>query len=676
MLGPCEVARSIAALLWLAAVRPSPETTLSQVRAAITHETKSKLVRLEELVRAWREGRYRPSDPADLVRILDDVRSVSQSHARLSAARFRSLLLLARIRTLLRATRRCMRPARLGRPLPAGALARLARLIAGLRAADHRHIEEISGRFARRLCDLAIAATDEIRREQGGGLAPGSVRIVLEDLSDEGCPWVPRAERERWLDILRNLIRNAVQATRDREASSAPGAALASPPAVTVRLRPLPTESGAVLEVLDDGIGMSPEQVASMWQDGSSRHGGGRGRGLIEEKRLFLEARARLEVRSARGVGTVVRLDVPQRTIAIAAVRPWQVRPFVAGALLLAALVAGAAHQGGQAELGWVELRQEGVLEARDRRGRFLSRVDLGEEVLPYRPDGGVKTPGAHDVPCLLRRDGRGRVQGVIVATTPERGPGSLWFLDGRLRVERKLALDMRRPRELALGRFLSYWQAFIPWGPRGETALAVSIRDHVYAEFCVLFLDAGRGTRGGAWGDTLGCYYHHGHLSFVAAADFDGDGSSEILLAGINNSAQADTTFLSEDPGVFIDCLILLRTPGAGGQAYPWTTWEGVPPAREAGYVLLPPLRAGLRPQISLVDLMPSFSPDAPAIVAHLVDGRIYYFNWALRPLRCGTGTVTLVRALALDSAIGPLIYFHDGEREEISLPVDRSRS
>ncbi|MCD6087625.1 MAG: ATP-binding protein, partial [Candidatus Hydrothermae bacterium] len=67
---------------------------------------------------------------------------------------------------------------------------------------------------------------------------------------------------------------------------------------------------GVVLEVEDNGVGMSEEEVGRMWRRGYSRKEGGTGMGLTEEVREFLERYGWVEVESEEGVGTVVRLYV------------------------------------------------------------------------------------------------------------------------------------------------------------------------------------------------------------------------------------------------------------------------------------------------------------------------------------------------------------------------------
>jgi hypothetical protein len=114
----------------------------------------------------------------------------------------------------------------------------------------------------------------------------------------------------------------------------------------------------------------------------------------------------------------------------------------------------------------------------------------------------------------------------------------------------------------------------------------------------------------------------------------------------------------------VYLDCAVMLEPPEVNGQGYPYGNWPGMPRAREEGYLLLTPLRRGIRPRIWKVNL-------GNPIELALTDGRIYRLDAHLRPISCGVGDFTLADTLAPTRAVAPLLYIHNGRRERIDLPV-----
>jgi putative PEP-CTERM system histidine kinase len=97
--------------------------------------------------------------------------------------------------------------------------------------------------------------------------------------------------------VLRNLIRNAA------EAAGAEGH-------VTVRLARADGE--AVIEIEDDGPGMDPGFVHNeLFRPFRSSKGGGYGIGAFESRQFARRAGGRLDVRTAPGRGTVMRLILP-----------------------------------------------------------------------------------------------------------------------------------------------------------------------------------------------------------------------------------------------------------------------------------------------------------------------------------------------------------------------------
>lgn len=105
------------------------------------------------------------------------------------------------------------------------------------------------------------------------------------------------AHEERLDHVIGHLVQNALDAT-------------AGGGAVTVRLR---TEGAAVvLEVIDTGIGMSPEFVRDrLFKPFETTKPGGMGIGVYESKQYVAALGGRIEVDSTPGAGTRVRLLLP-----------------------------------------------------------------------------------------------------------------------------------------------------------------------------------------------------------------------------------------------------------------------------------------------------------------------------------------------------------------------------
>jgi hypothetical protein len=550
---------------------------------------------------------------------------------------------------------------------------RFAGLVARVRSDSQALCEAISARHGVRLAAIASDAVEELRREAGETDA-GGVPIAFE-CGEASRAWVPRRDAAAWFDLVRNLVRNAVQATEDaRTRAAVPAAgAEASRRGVTVRLQPMRGQPGATLEVLDEGVGMSPETLATMWHAGASRHGGQHGQGLTEGKRAFVESRGALEVRSAEGVGTCVRVDLPHREVPVRPPRPWALPPLVAPALAaLVAVVLGAPLLL-PPEVVNVEMVPDGTVRALDAQGREIWRRDLGEAVLPnFLGTGYTTTYEQVEINRFLILPRRWPwPSNVIVATKAAQGPGHVWRLGFRGRTVWKRTLSWEPPRQAHTGSLKSMFQVLVPWDGAGREAIAMNVRDADWSSTAIQFITLG--------GELLGAYHHPGHLEYLETVDLDGDGRVELILGGKNNRAPADSTVYREPPGEeWIDCLAMLEPPRVDGQSYPYTAWAGMPPAREEAYVLFPPLQRGPRqgrerPAIFTVDFGQPRADGRAQVEVRMADGRIYTLDSRLRPLSCGTGSETHAATLAPTRALAPLLYFHEGRCDTIDLPVLR---
>lgn len=665
-------ARASVRALWAVVRSRSARLTLDQLRSDLSHETAAKIARLTGFIQEWRLGRFQPGDPGDIEAILRDLERILLRHARLAGGRFGTFALLIRLLSVLGAMRTDLRaPRGQAAPLP-GTIERFAGLVARLKSGSLALVESLSARYGERFGDLLGAATEEIRRESGDG-RPHDISVVLQGARDGASTWVPRRDAAPWADVLRNLIRNAVQATADRGQAAPAGSPGAD--TVTVRVLPLPGRPGVAVEVLDEGVGMDPEALEAMWRAGRSTHGLQRGNGLTESKRAFVESRATLEVRSAVGVGTCVRIELQHGDVPIRSQRLWVTPPVVAPLLaVLAGLTLGLSPLL-QPPIVDAELDEMNncLLRAHDARGAVVWERDLGEAVRPnylgsaFSAANEWVTVNRH----LVLPARWPQASGVVVATKPSQGPGHLWRLGAGGRTVWKRTLRWMPPRTPHLGYLTCVFQVLTPWNDGRRQAMALNVRDVDWGSTAIQFFTPD--------GDSLGAYHHPGHLEYQTSADLDGDGRVELILTGRNNRAREQRDFLPEDPGEdYIECILMLEPPDVNGQAYPYNGWVGMPHANEEGYLLIPPLRKGPRvigesPVICKTDFSVATAPGTARVELATKDGRIFELDGHLRPLSCGVGDRTFADSLAPTRALGPLLYIYRGRLEFIDLPVQR---
>jgi len=145
----------------------------------------------------------------------------------------------------------------------------------------------------------AVADLAEIAEDVASGLGEAARHRGVA-IHTEGAPAWIRVERDEAADMLQAIIENAVRF---------------SPPAGTVSVRVRAHAGRAVVEVEDAGPGIPPEELSLVtgpfYQGQRAR--GGSGLGLAIARAVAERHRGRLEIESAVGRGTTVRVVLPLR---------------------------------------------------------------------------------------------------------------------------------------------------------------------------------------------------------------------------------------------------------------------------------------------------------------------------------------------------------------------------
>ena len=115
-----------------------------------------------------------------------------------------------------------------------------------------------------------------------------------------------RGNRQELFSAFSNLVYNAVHYTPARG---------------IIQIRWYRDETGAHLEVQDNGVGIAPEHVARITErfyrvdQGRTRTTGGTGLGLAIVKHVLIRHQAKLDIQSTPGTGSVFRCDFPRDAI-------------------------------------------------------------------------------------------------------------------------------------------------------------------------------------------------------------------------------------------------------------------------------------------------------------------------------------------------------------------------
>ena len=141
----------------------------------------------------------------------------------------------------------------------------------------------------------AVELLEQVLEVMGGEVQERGAVVEIED-SSAGAR--VRVDRGQIKQLLINLTQNALAASEGAEAA-------------VVRLIARRRGTGVVLEVYDNGQGMSEDDQKRMFDLFYSTRKGGTGLGLAIVKRIAKTHGADLEVESAPGTGTTVRLELP-----------------------------------------------------------------------------------------------------------------------------------------------------------------------------------------------------------------------------------------------------------------------------------------------------------------------------------------------------------------------------
>jgi signal transduction histidine kinase len=145
----------------------------------------------------------------------------------------------------------------------------------------------------------AVRPLERMREVLAGEIQKRQVQIEIEDRS--GGAWI-RVDPGQMGQLLLNLAQNAFAAAE--EAGRRPMLKLAA-----YRQGP-----AVALELTDNGIGMTAEEQRKIFELFYSTRKGGTGLGLAIAERIARAHGGRLGIRSAKGVGTTVVVELPAAT--------------------------------------------------------------------------------------------------------------------------------------------------------------------------------------------------------------------------------------------------------------------------------------------------------------------------------------------------------------------------
>jgi signal transduction histidine kinase len=160
------------------------------------------------------------------------------------------------------------------------------------------YLEGLAANYARLAPRLDLRACDAaaVAREVMAAADDGSVRLKVNAAA--GVPEV-RADPLVLRRILENLVGNAVDAARSGGGT------------VTVKVAPADDGERVRIDVEDDGPGLTPDELARVFEDFFTTKPGGTGLGLTVARRLANDLDGSLRAASAPGEGSRFSLELP-----------------------------------------------------------------------------------------------------------------------------------------------------------------------------------------------------------------------------------------------------------------------------------------------------------------------------------------------------------------------------
>lgn len=134
-------------------------------------------------------------------------------------------------------------------------------------------------------------------------IADGEQRGVLVQLHEIEPDLLVTVDGQRLRQVLTNVLRNAVEASERR-------------PAARVDVRAFGRADAAVIEVTDNGVGMTPEQRDKVFMPFYTTKPAGTGLGMAIVKKLMDLHAGEIEIETSAGFGTTVRLVIPRPAVA------------------------------------------------------------------------------------------------------------------------------------------------------------------------------------------------------------------------------------------------------------------------------------------------------------------------------------------------------------------------
>jgi len=153
----------------------------------------------------------------------------------------------------------------------------------------------------------AVRPLERLREVLAGEIEKRGARVVVEDRSNAARVRIDPAQIDQ---LLMNLAQNALAAAEDA----------GRPPVLT--LTAYRRGSAVVLELMDNGIGIPAGQESKIFDLFYSTRKGGTGLGLAIVQRIARAHGGTVSVKSARGVGTAISVELPAVTVLEPAPRP------------------------------------------------------------------------------------------------------------------------------------------------------------------------------------------------------------------------------------------------------------------------------------------------------------------------------------------------------------------